>query len=134
MLHQSHAEPVFQIGSEVLDPVVPSPHAGQDEMLQSRSSPKLPSLGHMAGSESFGEPIQIGFDGSRHQGQGVVLLEDVLAECVFQDPDGLANGMAPLLAIGLRPEKVGQLVPGNRGGGASHVDQNGQRFSGMPVI
>ena len=111
MFHQSHAKPVFQIGSEILDPVVPSPPARHDEMIQSRSPPKLPGLGYTAGSESFGEPVQVDVESFRHQGQRVVLLEDVLSESVLEDPDGLANGMAPLLAIGLRPKEVGEFVP-----------------------
>jgi hypothetical protein len=98
-------------------------------VIEDRAPPVLFCLGDSPLRQGGGESIQIDFDDPLFQGKGVMVLENLFTQGIPENPEGLSNGVAPLLPVGLRPEEVGEVIPGNGGSMASDVDEESQ---GLP--
>ena len=106
MLKEGPREPVFQVASKPVGPMVPVSYAGENEVVRHRAPPHCPCVVHPALRQGLGEPLEIEFKGPHLQREGVVILKKVFANGISKDPESLADGMTPFLSIRFRPEKV----------------------------
>ena len=59
MLKQGFREPVFEIASKLIGPMVPVADAGENEMIQYRTPPKGAGVLDPALRKSIGEPLEV---------------------------------------------------------------------------